>query len=150
MVDYLIVGLGLAGIAFCERLEQHGKTFVVINDDSQTSSNIAGGLYNPVILKRFSLAWKANEQLEMVSPFYKALEDKLGESLDHKVPVLRIFASVEEQNLWFEAADKIKLEPFLSTQLLVNKNPCLNAPFGFGEVLHTGRVDTKRLAKLYS
>lgn len=150
MVDYLIVGLGLAGIAFCERLEQHGKTFVVINDDSQTSSNIAGGLYNPVILKRFSLAWKAGEQMEMVLPFYKALEDKLGESLDFKVPVLRIFASVEEQNLWFEAADKKKLQPYLSTKLIPNTNPCLSAPFGFGEVLHTGRVDTKRLAKLYS
>ena len=55
MVDYLIVGLGLAGIAFCEKLDEHGKTFIVINDDSQTSSNIAGGLYNPVILKRFNL-----------------------------------------------------------------------------------------------
>lgn len=150
MVDYLIVGLGLAGIAFCERLEQHGKTFVVINDDSQTSSNIAGGLYNPVILKRFSLAWKADEQLEMALPFYKALEDKLGESLDYKVPVLRVFATVEEQNLWFEAADKKKLQPYLSTKLLPNNNPCLKAPFGFGEVLHTGRVDTKRLAKSYA
>jgi len=150
MVDYIIVGLGLAGIAFCERLEQHGKTFVVINDDSQTSSTIAGGLYNPVILKRFSLAWKADEQLKMVLPFYKALEDKLGISLDHKVPVLRIFASVEEQNLWFEAADKKKLQLYLSTKLLANNNPCLNAPFGFGEVLHTGRVDTKQLAKAYS
>ncbi len=71
MVDYLIVGLGLAGIAFCERLEEHSKTFMVINDDSQTSSNIAGGLYNPVILKRFNLAWKAHEQLGLIQHFYK-------------------------------------------------------------------------------
>ena len=150
MVDYLIVGLGLAGIAFCERLEQQARTFSVINDDSQTSSNIAGGLYNPVLLKRFSLAWKADEQLKMILPFYKNLEDKLKITLDYKVPVLRIFASVEEQNLWFEAADKKKLQPYLSTKLLDNNNPCIKAPFGFGEVLHTGRVDTKVLAKAYS
>ncbi len=150
MVDYLIVGLGLAGIAFCERLEEHGKTFMVINDQSQTSSNIAGGLYNPVILKRFSLAWKAHEQLGLIQHFYKRLEDKLGVSLDHKVPVLRIFASVEEQNLWFEAADKQRLQPYLSTKLLINNNPSLNAPFGFGEVLHTGRVDTRKLVEFYS
>ena len=150
MVDYLIVGLGLAGIAFCERLEEHDRTFRVVNDDSQTSSNIAGGLYNPVILKRFSLAWKADEQMEMILPFYKTLEDKLGITLDYRVPVVRIFASVEEQNLWFEAADKKKLQPYLSTKLLVNNNPCLRAPFGFGEVLHTGRVDTKGLVKAYS
>jgi len=150
MVDYLIVGLGLAGIAFCERLDEHGKTFIVINDDSQTSSNIAGGLYNPVILKRFNLAWKAHEQLGLAQDFYKSLEDKLGVPLDHKVPVLRLFASVEEQNLWFEAADKQKLQPYLSTKLLPNNNPCLNAQFGFGEVLHTGRVDTQKLVKTYS
>lgn len=150
MVDYLIVGLGLAGIAFCEKLDEHGKTFIVINDASQTSSNIAGGLYNPVILKRFNLAWKADEQLGLAQNFYKSLEDKLGVPLDHKVPVLRIFASVEEQNLWFEAADKEKLQPYLSTKLLLNDNPCLKAPFGFGEVLHTGRVDTQKLVKAYS
>ena len=150
MIDYLIVGLGLAGIAFCERLEEHGKTFIVINDDSQTSSNIAGGLYNPVILKRFSLAWKAHEQLNLAQKFYKSLEDKLGVPLDHKMPVLRIFASVEEQNLWFEAADKQKLQPYLSTKLLLNNNPCLDAQYGFGEVLHTGRVDTQKLVKAYT
>jgi len=150
MVDYLIVGLGLAGIAFCERLEEHGKSFMVINDQSQTSSNIAGGLYNPVILKRFNLAWKAHEQLGLIQDFYKSLEDKLGVSLDHKVPVLRRFASVEEQNLWFEAADKQRLKPYLSTKLLINNNPSLNAPFGFGEVLQTGRVDTLKLVKVYS
>ncbi|UCD59848.1 MAG: FAD-binding oxidoreductase [Flavobacteriaceae bacterium] len=150
MVDYLIVGLGLAGIAFCERLEQHGRTFCVVNDDSQTSSNIAGGLYNPVILKRFSLAWKADEQMKMILPFYKTLEDKLKTRLDYKVPVLRILASVEEQNFWFEAADKKKLQPYLSTKLLGNNNSCIKAPFGYGEVLHTGRVDTQGLVKAYS
>ena len=150
MLDYLIVGLGLAGIAFCEKLEEGRKTFKVINDDSQTSSNIAGGLYNPVILKRFSLAWKADQQLQMAYPFYKNLEAKLGVSLDNKIAVLRIFASVEEQNMWFEAADKPKLKPYLSTKLVQNTNSCIKAPYGFGEVLHTGRVDTKRLVDAYS
>jgi hypothetical protein len=31
--------------------------------NSQNSSKIAGGLYNPVILKRFSEVWQAQEQL---------------------------------------------------------------------------------------
>ncbi|NNE77833.1 MAG: FAD-dependent oxidoreductase, partial [Pricia sp.] len=59
MLDYLVVGLGLAGIAFCEQLEKGNKTFKVISDTSQTASLVAGGLYNPVILKRFTLAWRA-------------------------------------------------------------------------------------------
>lgn len=149
MVDYLVVGLGLAGISFCEQLEKNNKTFKVISDTSQTSSIVAGGLYNPVILKRFTLAWNAKHQLELAMPFYQNLEEKLKAKLDYKVPVYRRFASIEEQNMWFEAADKNTLQPFLSTQIKVNNNTAIDAPFGYGEVLDTGRIDTKALLKTY-
>ncbi len=149
MVDYLIVGLGLAGISFCETLEKAGKTFKVISDDSQQSSRVAGGMYNPVILKRFTLAWNAREQMNLTTPFYADLEQKLGVKLDYKLRVLRKFASVEEQNLWFEAADKPGLDYFLSTTVQENKNPSLDAPFGFGEVKYTGRIDTAMLLSSY-
>lgn len=150
MTDYLVVGLGLAGISFCEALETNRKTFKVISDASQQASVVAGGLYNPVILKRFTLAWRADEQLEIALPFYKALEDKLKMPLDYKLPVLRRFASIEEQNMWFEAADNPKLQPFLATKLHKNNNPQIIAPLGYGEVLHTGRIDTKALIQNYS
>ena len=150
MTDYLVVGLGLAGISFCEALETNEKTFKVISDASQQASVVAGGLYNPVILKRFTLAWRADEQLEMALPFYRALEVKLKTTLDYKLRVLRRFASVEEQNMWFEAADNPKLQPFLATKLLRNTNPAINAPLGYGEVLHTGRIDTRALLQHYS
>jgi len=149
MLDYIVVGLGLAGVSFCETLEKQGKKFKVISDASQTSSVVAGGLYNPVILKRFTLAWNAKEQLEIALPFYKSLEKKIGLQLDFKVPVLRRFASIEEQNLWFEASDKPMLKPFLSTKILPNKNTDIDASFGYGEVLDTGRIDTKLLLNAY-
>ena len=150
MVDYLVVGLGLAGMAFCDVLEQQGRSFICISDDSQQASVVAGGLYNPVILKRFTPAWRAGEQMEMAIPFYTRLEDKLQIPLDYKLPVLRRFTSVEEQNNWFQAADRPQLQPFLSLKIRENHNSLLDAPFGFGEVLHTGRVDTKSLLKAYS
>ncbi|MEO9891838.1 FAD-dependent oxidoreductase [Aurantibacter sp.] len=149
MLDYLIVGLGIAGVSFCETLEKNGKSFRVISDSSQTSSKVAAGMYNPVILKRFSLTWKALEQMEMVVPFYQNLEHKLKVKLDYKLSVVRRFASIEEQNLWFEASDKIGLQQFLSTQLISNNNPGIDAPFGFGEVLNTGRINTNLLLESY-
>ncbi|MGJ8658449.1 MAG: NAD(P)/FAD-dependent oxidoreductase [Cellulophaga fucicola] len=149
MVDYLVVGLGLAGISFCETLEQNSKSFKVVADNSQTSSVVAGGLYNPVILKRFTLAWNAKEQLDLALPFYKRLEEKLQIQLDYKIPVVRRFASVEEQNMWFEALDKPNLHYFLSQKILQNNNANIDAPFGYGEVLDTGRIDTKKLLSTY-
>ena len=77
MVDYIIVGLGLAGISFCEQLEENGKSFKVISDHSEQASLVAGGLYNPIILKRFTMAWKANLQMAMLTTCYKRLEQKL-------------------------------------------------------------------------
>ncbi|WP_318345294.1 NAD(P)/FAD-dependent oxidoreductase [Flagellimonas baculiformis] len=149
MLDYIVVGIGLAGISFCETLEKYGKTFKVVSDGSQRASQVAGGLYNPVILKRFTMAWKAQLLMEQAMPFYKDLEKKLGVTLDHKLPVLRRFASIEEQNLWFEALDRPGLDHFLSTDILQNNNPNLDAPFGLGEVKHTGRVDTATLVESY-
>lgn len=149
MLDYLVVGLGLAGVSFCEQLEKQDKTYTVISDDSQIASKVAGGLYNPVILKRFTMAWNAKEQLEMALPFYASIEKKLNVKLDYKLPVLRRFASVEEQNLWFEASDKESLKPFLSQEIQQNKNLHIDAPLGYGEVLHTGRIDTEVLLSKY-
>ncbi|WP_114901259.1 FAD-binding oxidoreductase [Kordia sp. SMS9] len=149
MIEYIVVGLGLAGIAFCEELEATGKEFVVFEDNSQKSSTVAGGLYNPVILKRFTLSWNANEQLEVALPFYEALEEKLQTHFDEKITVKRRFASVEEQNLWFEASDKPKLSRYLDTDLITNKNEAVNASYALGKVKETGRVFTERLLKAY-
>ncbi len=149
MYDYLVVGLGLAGISFCEKLKAEGRSFEVISDNSQQASLVAGGLYNPVILKRFTMVWKAKEQLETAMPFYQGLERKLNVKLDEKIPVLRKFASIEEQNTWFEAADKPGLDYFLSTNIIKNENPSIDAPFGFGEVKYTGRIHTNTLIASY-
>ena len=150
MLDYLVVGLGLAGISFCEQLEQNGKSYKLISDHSEQASLVAGGLYNPTILKRFTMAWEAHTQMQMALPFYERLEKKLGTTLDYKVSVLRRFASVEEQNQWFEAADKPGLTHYILPKVLENKNPAIEAPFGLGEVAQTGRIDTQELLKEYS
>jgi len=144
-VDYIIVGCGLASIAFCEQLRAHNKTFVVFDDSSQKSSLVAAGLYNPVILKRFTEVWKAKEQLELAMPLYAKLEKDLTIKIDYKLRILRRFTSIQEQNKWFTASDKPSLETFLSTQLVKNTNSEIDVPFGFGEVLHAGRIDTETL-----
>ncbi|KAG1650187.1 putative ABC transporter ATP-binding protein YdiF [Nymphon striatum] len=95
------------------------------------------------------MAWNAKEQLQKAIPFYTSIEKKLNIKLNYKLPVMRRFASVEEQNLWFEACDKAQLEDFLSPKLLSNSNTGIDAPLGYGEVLDTGRIDTALLIAAY-
>ncbi|MDI5949040.1 NAD(P)/FAD-dependent oxidoreductase [Flavobacterium yafengii] len=149
MIDYLIIGSGLAGISFAEVALRNDKSILVLDNNSQNSSKIAGGLYNPVILKRFSEVWQAQEQLAIMNEFYTFLEEKLNCKVDFKSPILRKFFSVEEQNNWFAASDKIALAPFLSTQLISKKYVGIDSPYGYGEVLQTGYVDTALLLNKY-
>lgn len=149
MLDYIIVGSGLAGIAFAETLLQNDKTFMVFENQSQNSSRIAAGLYNPVILKRFSQVWNANQQLEIAKEFYKNIETKLHLQVDFEMPIYRKFFSIEEQNNWFAASDKPNLAPFLSTRVIHKKHTAIDAPFGYGEVFKTGFVTTDVLLTSY-
>lgn len=149
MKDYLIVGSGLAGISFAETLYKENKSFDVMDDLGFSSSRVAAGLYNPVILKRFSQVWKATEQLDYALPFYKIIEERLQITFNYAMPVYRKFASVEEQNNWFQASDNPKLSPFLSTLLVSKKYNYIEAQFGYGEVLQTGYVDTDVLIANY-
>lgn len=147
--DYIVVGCGLAGIAFCELLRKQNKNFIVFNDGSQQSSIVAAGLYNPVTLKRFTEVWEAQVQLDLAMPHYAELEQLLQVKIDYKLPILRRFTSIEEQNNWFNASDNPALKPFLSETILKENIPGIDAPFGFGEVLHGGRVDTDILIDSY-
>ena len=149
MLDYIIVGSGLAGITFAETLMQNGKSFILFDNHSQNSTKIAGGLYNPVILKRFSEVWNAKSQLDIADCFYGVIEQKLQTKLDFKIPIYRKFFSIEEQNNWFTASDKPLLAPFLSTKIIKTNYKGIEAPFGYGEVLQTGYVDTKKLLQYY-
>ena len=149
MTDYIIVGCGLAGIAFAETALAAGKSVIVFDDHSHQSSVVAAGVYNPVILKRFSALQHAKEQLDLLDTFYKRLESRLGVCVNHPMPILRRFFSVEEQNNWFAASDKAGLSAFLSTDLVKTKYPNVRSPFDFGQVRRTGYVDTTLLILQY-
>ena len=148
--DYLIVGSGLSGVMLCEALRKRGKSFKVISNKSQQASIVASGLYNPVVLKRFNKAWDAEKHLPVAMSAYEELELFLGIKIDYKLPIYRLFSSIAEQNNWIIASDKIPLKPYLISNIKSNTNQNIYAPYGYGEVKNTGRIDTKLLLESYS
>ena len=150
MIDYLIVGNGLAGISFAEIALHHGKAIYVFDNNSQPSSRVAGGLYNPVVLKRFSEVWKAKEQIDFAFPLYHRIQSKLNVVFDFEIPILRKLYSIEEQNNWFQAADKPNLAPFLDAKLVTNSYESIASPFHYGKVNHTGYLNISILIEAYS
>ncbi len=148
-VDYIIVGLGLAGLAFAETLLENKKSFIVFEDNSQTSSMVAGGVYNPVILKRFTPAWNAHEQIKLAIPFYEKLEKKFNFKIDQKFKIKKALNSIADENNWYVASDKPMLSHYMNPIISKDKINGVIGDFGFGEVSGTGKVDTVKLIEVY-
>ncbi len=148
-VDYIIIGLGLAGLAFSEQLLNHNKSFVVFEDNSQNSSSTAEGTYNPVVLKRFTPVWNGEQQLKTALPFYKTVSEKLEQEFDIKFITKKVFNSIGDENNWFTALDNPTLATYMKPEISKEKIKGISGNFGFGELAGTGRIDTKKLISEY-
>jgi len=148
-LDYIVVGLGIGGLTFCEQLIKNNKTFIVFDSGKYTSTLVSAGVINPVVLKRFTPVWNAKEHIYSSIKFYNALSEKLKIPLLTNTPMLRIFKSIEEQNNWMVASDKKELSDFLQPEIVKNENKNINAPFGFGKVKSTGKINPIQLIHLY-
>ena len=147
--DYIVVGAGIAGITLCERIEARGLTYVVIDSAENVATKVAGGVVNPVVLKRYNPVWKATQFVKEASSFYKGLASKHNIAFLDLQPLYRIFFDIEEQNDWMVASDSPVLAPLMSSELKENDNPNVKADLGLGQVLSTFRVDTDTLLKEY-
>ena len=148
--DYIIVGLGIAGLTFCETLLKENKSFLVIDVPIMSSTRISAGIINPMVLKRFTPVWKADEHVSFAFDFYENLEKKLTLSFFNKMPMYRIFSSVQEQNEWVVASDKTALSSYLSPAIYKSINNVIKTPFGLGKINFTGIVNTQKLLRNYT
>ena len=148
-VDYIVVGLGIAGICMCEELRKHGKNFIAVDNGEKGATANSGGVLNPTVLKRFSAVWNVAEFYPFAVSFYQQLADKLDLNVFQETPVLRIFNNVEEQNNWSVASDRNLLREFLSSEFISNTNKNIRADFGFGKVMGAFRIDTDALLEGY-
>ena len=148
-VDTLIVGFGLAGLAYAETLRQHQRTFHVIDQAQGGSSVIAAGIYNPTVLKRFNMTWQGESLHTAALPFYSAIENRLSKQFIYSYPILKLFFNTAEHNQWIVASDRSGLSSFLDPKIYKNSLSGVKAPLGFAKVKHCGRVDTTALIQAY-
>ncbi|MFZ1809498.1 MAG: FAD-dependent oxidoreductase [Cyclobacteriaceae bacterium] len=100
-IDYIIVGLGLAGACMALQLLRRGKRLMVYDVPSQNrASSVAAGLFNPITGKRIVKTWKADEMFSYLHKFYREAEKELHTNFFYDRPLYTPFRSVEEQNEW--------------------------------------------------
>lgn len=149
-LDYLIVGLGIAGISICEELQARKLSFKVFNTYSKCATAVSGGILNPTVLKWFTTPPHTEKFYPKALDFYASLQNKLkGNSFYCQKPIYRIFASYQEQNNWMAASDKVKMKAYLNPDIVSNGNPNINAPYGMGIINQTAQIDIQTLIDQY-
>ena len=145
MLDFIVVGLGIAGWSFVRLLQAHGHSFTVFDTGKENSTLASAGLFNPVILKRFTLAWKATEWLPYALDIYRQFEkENPGQQFVYFLPIYRKLASVAEQNEWLSTAGRPGFERYMNGISRENL-PGIDAPYGYGVMKNTGIIRTAAL-----
>ncbi|MGI9652971.1 NAD(P)/FAD-dependent oxidoreductase [Chryseobacterium sp. RLHN22] len=140
-IDYIIVGDGYAALFFAHQLILNNKSFVVFSEQKKSASQISAGIINPVVLKKFTTFWKAQEQINFLKKSLKEIETYTGESYFIDSPIHRIFHDENEQKLWLKKSENEDLKYFLDKNfdhLNTVKNDFLT-----GKVNQSARLDVK-------
>ncbi|MFN3841218.1 MAG: NAD(P)/FAD-dependent oxidoreductase [Cyclobacteriaceae bacterium] len=145
VVDYILVGQGLAGSCLAVHLLQRKKSIAVFSAPAlESASRVAAGLFNPVTGKKLSLTWQADTLFPYLHTFYKEVERLTKDQFFFPMPVYRPFISAGEQNEWISKSTE---SPFASHVEVFN-SPTFEEqvanPFGGLLVKQSGYLDTSR------
>jgi glycine/D-amino acid oxidase-like deaminating enzyme len=138
-VDYIIVGDGYAGLFLAHQLIKNKKSFVIFSEGRKSASQVSAGIINPVVLKKFTTFWKAQEQIDFLKDSLKEIESYTGENYLINASIRRIFHDENEQNLWLKKSGNEELSAFLDKnfdRLEVVKND-----FQTGKVNQSARLN---------
>ncbi|TWP28875.1 FAD-binding oxidoreductase [Apibacter muscae] len=141
MLDYLIIGQGLAGTCLAHQLIKDNKSFKIIDKITNSASVISSGIYNPVVLKRFTPVWNAQIEIDKLINEFTQFENLLQIPLIKRCDLFRVLANEDEVKTWSKKSLRNEnLIPFLDSEIISNSNPQVKASFGLGRVKQTGRI----------
>ncbi|MCB0769247.1 MAG: FAD-binding oxidoreductase [Flavobacteriales bacterium] len=149
--DALIIGQGLAGVVLSEALVAQGRRVAVFDvPKAGRSSLVAAGLVNPLVLRRTVPSWRAMAMLDVTVAFYHELEARYGARFWHPLPVVGLFPSPHEAELWEKRLADPEVAPFLdrepSEDHVVRSFP---QPHGHGVVKHGAWLDIPTMLSIH-
>lgn len=140
-IDFIIVGQGIAGSVLALSLIQKGYSICIIDSPKlSTSSRIAAGIWNPIVFKRLTKSWLADDLVPELQSFYGFWEKELNTTLIHQRSIIKAFTEEQEKNLWIKKSIEGNL--FLDKQtyedLAIDENYIVKS---YSKVLQAGNLD---------
>ncbi|MDR3272873.1 MAG: FAD-binding oxidoreductase [Flavobacteriaceae bacterium] len=148
MLDYLIIGQGLAGSCLAKKILEENKSFKQIDLVTHSASYVASGMFNPVVLKRFTPVWNAQKEIDKLLKIFSEFEKLLNVKLVYPSDLYRIFANEDEVKTWTKKSQRNQnLIPFLDPKIHESVNPYIKADFGMGRVMQSGKIFVREMLR---
>jgi glycine/D-amino acid oxidase-like deaminating enzyme len=146
IIDYLIIGQGLAGSLLAWELIQRNCKVVIIDSGNENASRVAAGLINPITGMRFVKSSDVDTLLPIAKQCYLELAEFFQEIFYIEKPMLRLFRSDQELTYCLKRLDNPDYQNYLGT-IMPPGRPInnLETSFGFLEQKHTGYLLTSPL-----
>ncbi len=138
-VDYIIVGDGYAALFFAHQLTKNKKSFVIFSEGRKSASQISAGIINPVVLKKFTTFWLAQEQLDFLRLSLNEIKEYTGVDYLIDASIHRIFHDEKEKDLWVKKSQTEELKEFLDNNF--DHLECVKNEFDSGKVNQSARLD---------
>lgn len=145
MIDFLIIGQGLAGSLLAWELMQRGCKVVVVDNGLDNASQVAAGLINPVTGMRFVKSADVDTLLPAARQCYSQLADFFQQDFFIEKPMLRLFRSDSEAKNAVKRLGNPDYQAYLGDIQPNIPLGQLATPFGLLEQKQTGYLLTKPL-----
>jgi len=101
MIDYIIVGQGIAGTVLHRKLTLAGFKVAVIDQGHEgASSKVAAGLINPITGRKYVKSWRIEDFLPVAKATYAELSEYLEVKVYSEVNIHRALYAVKDENIW--------------------------------------------------
>ena len=138
-IDYIIVGDGYAALFFAHHLIKQEKSFKIFSEGKKGASQVSAGIVNPVVLKKFTTFWKAQEQIDYLKETISEIESYTGKNYIINQPIHRIFHDENEKKLWLKKSKTETLVDFLSPDFIPIDG--VANTFDTGKVMQSSRLE---------
>ena len=138
MIDFLIVGHGLAGATLAHLLLRRGQRVMVLDNKlPHSASQVAAGLINPLIGPKFNVPAHMADCLTESMDFFRSIGQEAGQPLTGEFLLHRIFVSEKQRNLWTNKSKDSTFRKYARS--VETRKACeklgLKAPLGAGTQL---------------
>lgn len=151
MLDFIIVGQGIAGSMLSWFLMKENRKLLVIDElNDSSATHIASGITNPITGRKFVKTWLANDLIPFSQSIYKEFEILFNAPLYHPISIIKLFDSIKAQNDWSIRCSSPGYTTYIKNEQVVFLDPAkVKNDFGGFEITGGSRVDASAFLTHY-